>query len=251
MSTQPYGNDDDLFSYDPTQDQVQKEQYTSSESFTSTNSNNQLLDDVYRSIENVSSRSEEDHIRTRVGLANSLYDAYSSYVEKSSSVAYVQAVSSTLDEITNGKFSATLAYYQIEQNIFRRIQVHFLLQAVIENNDSDEVSFQEFLKRLNIIVPEDFTDIYFSTIFRISNHVLNIERAHYIALAKKLGLTPISAALDPTATLHDVANAVPESVASFKDLSFIKSLYSNADEEFLTTLKTIVATDSEPKIVEL
>jgi hypothetical protein len=254
MSTEPYrDNDDDLFNYDPSQD-LRSEPVTNFSISTSNHSSgNEVLDDMYRNIEKVSGDFDEQNIRFRVGLADSLYSAYEAFISKSQVISHIASTSEILDELTNGKYSALYACRQIEQNIFRRLGVHFLVTAILENNAQDEegLTFKEFLKKVDINIPDDFVSTYFSTLFRISTHILNVERAMYITLCNKLGIVPNSKALDNDSSIKEVNNAVPMSASSFREMQFSTTISSMYDESFIQSINSIFPSDFSPRIIDL
>lgn len=254
MSTEPYrDNDDDLFDYDPSQDSTVHPVTNFSTSTSNHSSGNEVLDDMYRSIEKVSGDFDDENIRFRVGLADSLYSAYEAFVSKSQVISHISSTAEILDELTNGKYSALYACRQIEQNIFRRLGVHFLVSAILENNaqDEDGVTFKEFLQKMNLSIPDDFVSTYFSTLFRISTHILNVERAMYITLCNKLGIVPDSKALDNDSSVKDVNKAIPMTASSFREMQFSRTISSMYDDSFVESIKSIFPFDSSPRIVDL
>jgi hypothetical protein len=254
MSTQPYrDNDDDLFDYDPTKDKSPLVENNFSNSSSVHSSSNEVLDDMYRNIEKASTNFDDQSIKFRVGLADSLYGAYNTFISKSQVISHMSSTVEILDELTAGKYSALYTCRHIEQNIFRRLGVHILVSAVIENDitDVDGVSFQDFLRKMNINIPDDFVTTYFSTLLRISNHILNVERSIYIALCNKLGVVPDSRALDPEVGPKEVNSAVPMSATDFRERQIDKAISSMYDESFVQSINSIFVTDASPRIVDL
>jgi len=254
MSTEQYrDNDDDLFDYDPSKDNNVQPVTNFSTSTSNHSSGNEVLDDMYRSIEKFSGEADEENIKFRVGLAGSLYSAYETFVSKSQVVSHISSTAEILDELTNGKYSALYACRQIEQNIFRRLGVHFLVSAILEDNAKDEegVTFKEFLQKMNLDIPQDFVSTYFSTLFRISSHILNVERAMYISLCNKLEIVPNSKALDPEASIKDINDAIPMTASDFREQQFSSTLSRLYDESFVQSINSIFSFDSSPRIINL
>lgn len=248
MSTQPFSeNDDDLFNYDPSQDNRPK--YEPVVTPSTSGSQNKVLDDLYRGIENITNDITNKDASFRVGVADALYEAYQEYLLGSLPLAHLSSVLQTLDELTDYRFGALQTCRYIEQNIFRRLNIHALIQAILENNARDEegYTFKEFLQKANIDIPDDFVTVYFSTLFRISNHVLNVERAQYMDLCAKLEITPNPLAIDPTALPRDIVAALPLNAQDIY-APYINSVLSNTfDEQRVSSIQSIFSSDVTPK----
>lgn len=254
MSTEQYrDNDDDLFNYDPSQDTSVQPVTNFSSTTSNHSSGNEVLDDMYRSIEKSSGYADHESIRFRVDLAGSLYAAYETFLNKSQVISHISSTAEILDELTNGKYSALYACRQIEQNIFRRLGVHFLVSAILEDDAKDQegITFKDFLQKLNLNIPDDFVSTYFSTLFRISNHILNVERAIYISLCNKLGIVPNSKALDPEVSVKEINTALPMTASDFREQQFSSTLSRLYDESFVDSINSIFPSDSSPRIVNL
>lgn len=248
MSTQPFSeNDDDLFNYDPSQDGRTKYEPVATPG--SSGSQNKVLDDLYRGIENITNEISNKDASFRVGVADALFDAYQDYLLGSLPMSHLISVLQTLDELTDHRFGALQTCKYVEQNIFRRLNIHALLQAIMENNARDEegYTFKEFLQKVDIDIPDDFVTVYFSTLFRISNHVLNVERAQYMDLCAKLEITPNPLAIDPTVSPRDISLALPLNAQDIY-VPYINSVLSNTfDEQRVSSIQSIFSSDVTPK----
>lgn len=251
MSTQPYRqDDDDLFSYDPSQDTPASD-YTSLPS-SAPSSPNSLLDDLYRTIDK-NQKNDHDSSRFRVSLADSLYEAYADYVGLSQVVSHFQAVTETLDNITQGAFGKLYLCRRVEQNIFRRLAIHMLLQAIIEDDTKDEdgMSFKEFLSKMNITVDDDFIPTYFGSIMRISQHALNLDRALYINLCQELSITPNYLAIDSDIQAQDINNFVRRNVSEQQNI-YLDNLYNIAcGQNLIDNVNNIFNSQNTPNVTTL
>lgn len=220
MSTESYRqDDDDLFDYDPSSDKPT----TSYDSKINTNptSDNQVLDDIYRQMDNLVHEDGPESINEfRIRLTDSFYEAYYEFSNKSSTVAHIESVHMTLDEMTNGRFSKIYFLKTLEQNIFRRLSIHFLISAIIDENEGDGINFKEFLAKANIHVSDDFIPVYFTTALKISSHTLDVERSLYMASCNELGVTPNSLVIHDDLTTADVAKGFHPTASTFKKSVF-------------------------------
>jgi len=226
MSTESYRqDDDDLFDYDPSLEKPISSTYDSKINSNPT-SDNQVLDDIYRQMDNLVHESGVEHINEfRIRLTDSFYEAYHEFKSKSSVVAHIQSVHMILDEMTNGRFSKIYFLKHLEQNIFRRLSIHYLVSAITDQNDQEGLTFKEFLAKADIQVTDDFVNIYFGTALKISSHTLNIERAMYMAACQELNVTPNSLVIHEDLTPTDIAKAFHATASSFKKTVF-DSIYS-------------------------
>jgi hypothetical protein len=255
MSTQPYREDDeDLFNYEPSKIDSSST-YSSDQVSASSNqtTDNTLLDDIYRQMdEMVNLEGKESVSEFRIRLSDSLNEAYQEYVSKSSVIAHVQSVSIVLDEITNNRFSQVYFYKTVEQSIIRRINIHFLLSAIVEDDGEDYISFKDFLGKMNISISDDFIPVYFRTLLSISNHTLNIERAMYMDLSQKLGFTPNPVAIHDDPTASDILNAIPHTVKQYKETIYNSVFDSLANSDtFSQSVKNLFAADTVIKIATI
>ena len=256
MTTQPYRNDDDdLFDYDPSKEQTSNysQDYLTSSTQNNNSKDNSLLDDIYRQMDNlVHSDGEEAVNEFRIRLSDSLNEAYSQYLSKSSVVSHVQAVTITLDEVTNGRFSELYLLKNLEQNIFRRINIHFLLNAIIDDGGENNISFKDFLAKVNISISDDFIPVYFLTLLNISSHTLDLERAMYMDLSQRLGITPNPLAIHSDPTPKEISNAVPLTASQFRD-SIYNSVYEkiSSTQEYTDSINNIFVADSVIKISKI
>lgn len=251
MSTQPYRqDDDDLFSYDPSQDSP-AEDYIS-QSIAAPSSSNALLEDLYRTIDK-NQKHDHDSSRFRVSLADSLYEAYADYIGLSQVVSHFQAVTETLDHLTQGAFGKIYLCRRIEQNIFRRLAIHMLVNAIIndESQDDDGLSFKEFLAKMNITVDDDFLPTYFGSIMRISNHALNLDRAMYINLCQELSITPNYLAIDSDVQASDINNFLKKNVSDQQN-AYLDNLYNIASgESLISNVTSVFTTQNTPNVTNI
>ena len=225
MSTESYRHDDDdLFDYDPSSDKTT----SSYESKINSNpsSDNNVLDDIYRQMDNLVHESGAEHINEfRLRLTDSFYEAYHQFKSKSSLTAHVESMHLTLDEMTNGRFSKLHFVKHLEQNIFRRLSIHLLISAIVDQQDDDGLTFKEFLSKANIQVTDDFVPIYFGTAIKISKHVVNVERAIYMTACQELNITPNSLIIQEDLTPSDISKSFHSTSSDFRR-SVFNSIYS-------------------------
>lgn len=227
MSTESYRqDDDDLFDYDPSSETPTSSYSYDSKLNSNPTSDNQVLDDIYRQMDNLVHDSGVERINEfRIRLTDSFYEAYHEFLSKSSVVAHVESVHITLDEITNGRFSKVYFIKTLEQNIFRRLSIQYLLSAIIDQNDEDGLTFKEFLAKADIQVTDDFVHMYFSTAFKISSHTVDVERAIYMTACQELNITPNSLIIQEDLTPSDIAKAFNSTASAFRKNVF-NSIYS-------------------------
>lgn len=254
MSTQPYRNDDDdLFDYQPTKSDTSN--FVSDPIIDSNthSTDNTLLDDIYRQMDElVHSEGNESVSEFRIRLSDSLNEAYHDYLQKSTVVSHVQAVTLVLDELTNNRFSQIYFYKTIEQSIFRRLNIHFLLNAIVEDGGDDHLSFKEFLGKMNISISDDFIPVYFNTLLSISNHALDLERSIYMDLSQKLALTPNPVAIHDDPTASDIIRAIPLTATEFKEHIY-NSVFDHISqsEDFVSSIHNIFTADAIIKIATI
>jgi hypothetical protein len=250
MSTQPYRqDDDDLFSYDPSLD---SESTNYSETSSSPTSDNNLLDGIYRNFDKFS-LDDKKSSDFKINLAHSLYEAYHGFIDKSLSLGYVSSINDTLDILTQGRFGKLFLTRVLEQSIFRRLAINALLSAIIDGDSEDENrhSFKSFLLQMNISIDDDFISTYFSSLLRISNHSLNLNRAMYINLCNELSITPHSLVLDNDVSGKDLDNAIIDSIPDYQD-KYLNNLYNIASSDsFIDKVKNVFSSENQPNVLSI
>lgn len=234
-------SDDDLFSYDPSQE---KKKNTSFDSF-SVNSkpNNELYDQIAKDIKN----NDEDNFleinELRVKFSQAVLGSYYFWVNPSTAVSYVNTVTTVLDQLTNGRFSDLYLYNNLEITILRRSQLVYLLDGTFnQDNHKNDESFKSFMKKLGVDVDQTYIPTYVGTLIRISNSILARERSMYLELAQKLNIVPNPAVLDINSDKDDTDNmaaSLKSTVNSIQEDHLSNIFIANFSESFVNKLNNM------------
>lgn len=217
-------NDDDLFEYDPEQE----------ESKQTSSVNNDFTDSVKDTFENITNIS---HHSDRNKLAIAFNISTQKFIEAINSEAYNKSIRLVLDKLTNGDFTLINLFHRLEMRIFRRM--HFL--SLFDELSGSEFKNNSIVKEVLEFLQVDFTDLYIKTCYQstynISIFALSLDRAMYITLSKRLGI-PVKQELfaNPADMEHD---KIDVSLAEFEHgilLNVYKSMMENGLSEELSKL---------------
>ena len=237
MSTYPQ-SDDDLFSYDPSNEPVKSSKNISSNS--SSSSNSDIYNQISKSIENNDDDAIVGNSALRVKFSQAVLGSYDFWVSPTTAVAYTQTVSQILEELTGGRFGDLYLYNYLEMTIFRRNNIICLLNETFkEEENSDSESFRKFLKKLKIDITPSYIPTYIGTLIRISSHLLSQERAMYLALAQKLNVIPNSLILEEKLTHDNIISHSKISVSNTQDQIINSKFMSNINESFIEKLNNL------------
>jgi hypothetical protein len=140
-----------------------------------------------------------DMVRAKIYI--SLAEASSNWVSNSTTVAFTKATQSTLDEVTDGRYSKLYYLYNLEAKITqRKIVIQFLKMMT----DTDDTDFEAIKKLINLQLDGIYINSYVGTFLNIALYTVQSQIEMYLALAKDLGVTPPQG-IDEIDTLADLA----------------------------------------------
>lgn len=240
MSQSSYSHDDDdLFSYDPSKEEKQKEPiYSSVSDIKSTD--NTLLNDLSRNIKNNDDETFDGKTEVRVKLAEAILSSYDKWLASATSIAYFSTLNTVLDELTNGRFSVMYFYNTVEQKILRRININTLIgeafdPKLTQSNDT----LKQFLDRLGISYDGPYLSTYVGTLLRISNHILLRERAMYLSLSERLQLSPNPLIIQDSPDFNEVLSISKFTVTDQQSKIIEDQFIQNSNQEFMDKLNTM------------
>jgi hypothetical protein len=176
-------NDDDLFDYDPEEDQSSPVSYN--------------IEDAPKSefFDNIKDHLDHDLEATgnidtgKFRLASSYQIALHNFVNDTKSEASAKTISIVLNTLTNNDFSLMLMFYETEMRISRRMLFLEISYRAFDKEDEDTVlSLHKIGKILNIEFSELYINTCFQSTWNITEHALKIDRALYLSLSERLGI---------------------------------------------------------------
>lgn len=211
-------NDDDLFDYDPTLDVKPKETFSNLDNKSSTSELlNSIKDNLNNDIESLTGNLAPNKYK----FAASFNMAYHMFLHEPLQEATTKTISIVLNTLTNGDYNLMNIFYETEIKISRKIFFLELVDRAFDDGPEEENLLLQINKLLNI----DITDIYIRTCFRstinLCKHSLELDKALYLALSKRLGIPvqqelfePIvtSAAKDHKVYLQDYKRDIMENI---------------------------------------
>ena len=125
----------------------------------------------------------------------------SNWVSNSTTVAFTKATQSSLDEITDGRYSKLYYLYNLESKITqRKIVVQFLKMMA----DTHDAEFEAIKNLIGLQLDDIYMHSYVGTFLNISLYTIQSQIEMYLALAKDLGVTPPQG-IDEIDTVADLA----------------------------------------------
>lgn len=176
-------NDDDLFDYEYVEDQktiIEKE--ITSEVSEFQNKVNIDLNDA-----DLESTSTNLHAG-KIQFALAYHKAYENFVYETLPLSVAKSFTIILDTLTNGDYSLITRFYTLEMFISRKLLFLKLSHNALKETDSDFSFFAELGKILHLDVDQFYIDNFFNTTLNICEFSVNLDRAEYLTLSKKLGI---------------------------------------------------------------
>lgn len=185
MSSYLSSNDDDLFDYEPEEDLTES---TIRETDNGSTNKSELFEKIRTNLDNDLDTNDGNLDNAKVKLALSYHIAYAMFLSEINKDASAKSLHIVLDRLTNGDFTLVKAFYELEMKISRRLIFLDISRSALENKDTSD-SFMEFVAKT---IGVTFNDFYKATCYQstwnITRHAINIDRAVYLTLSKKLGL---------------------------------------------------------------
>jgi hypothetical protein len=237
MTNEAFSNDDDLFSYDPSQEPVvDKPDFSAS---ASGKINSDILEDISKRIDG----SKDDDIlgsfSMKVRFAQSFIESYTYFIQTSHTFFH-RAVHQTLDQLTSGRFSMIYMFNHLEHNLLRRLNVKYILEnTFLDTGEPSSEDFQTFLKRVGLDLDETFIGCYIQSNIDINNHVINNERSLYMELAERLDLNPHHVIANSNPTLDDLVGSLPTSIDRYHQEMYEAMFASLADSGYTNKLSDL------------
>jgi hypothetical protein len=209
MSNNISNNDDDLFNYDPTLDELNYSKSDHLNNQDSSKSDNVLFENIRQHLNDKNKDSDNNAIRLALGFSLSTHAFLNSTLPQ----AMTKSLITTLDSITHGDFSLVMRFYNVEMKISKRMNFHALSREIFQQKNHEKDSeFQEFFETIFNILNIEINPVYFSTCFlssiNISNHALMLDRSEYLVLSKKLNIPVKYYLLESTTENEDMNHSV-------------------------------------------
>lgn len=173
-------NDDDLFDYEYKESET-THNFESSENVINLKEKiNIRPDDI--DLENIAGNLHN----AKISISLAFHKAFTNFIDIISGEALAKTLSVTLDTLTNGDFSLLANFYKLEMQISRKM---IFLQVSDQGLTIDEDNYS-FIKAMNQVFNIDTDEFYVNNFFRASLNIcefsLQIDRAKYLSLSKKL-----------------------------------------------------------------
>lgn len=190
-------NDNDLFDYDPSLDTSTENTFSST---SSTKSNSELINSIKDNLNNDIENLTGNLAPNKYKFAASFNMAYHMFLHEPLQEATTKTISIVLNTLTNGDYNLMNIFYETEIKISRKIFFLELVDRAFDDGPEEENLLLQINKLLNI----DMTDIYIYTCFRstinICKHSLDLDKALYLALSKRLGIPVQQELFEPIET---------------------------------------------------
>ena len=237
MTNEAFSNDDDLFSYDPTQEQVvDKTDFSAS---SSGKNNSDILDDISKRIDGTKDDDILGSFSMKIRFAQSFIESYTYFVQTSNAF-FDRAVHQTLDQLTSGRFSMIYMFNHLEHNLLRRLNVKYILEnTFLDSGEPSSDDFKTFAKKVGLDLDEVFVGCYIESNIDINNHVINNERSLYMELAERLDLNPHDVIADSNPTLDELIESLPTTVDRYHQEMYEAMFASLADSGYTNKLSDL------------
>jgi hypothetical protein len=186
MSSYLSSNDDDLFDYEPDEEvKVESNVETPNASF---DSSNELFKNIKNNLDSDLETVEGNIDSPKVKLTVSYHLAYAMFLSEINKDASSKSLHIVLDRLTNGDFTLIKMFYEVEMKISRRLIFLDISREAFKQSENKE-SFLDFLsKTIGVTFTEFHKATCYQSTWNITQHALNIDKAVYLTLSKKLGL---------------------------------------------------------------
>lgn len=185
MSSYLSSNDDDLFDYEPEEDHTEP---AISAVDSGPTSKSELYENIKTNLDSDLDTSDGNLDNAKVKLALSYHIAYAMFLSEVNKDASSKSLHIVLDRLTNGDFSLIKMFYELEMKISRRLIFLDISYSALRDEDSKD-SFVEFVaKTIGVTFNEFYKTTCYQSTWNITRHAINIDRAVYLTLSKKLGL---------------------------------------------------------------
>ena len=212
-------NDDDIFNDDSNQSNNEHIANT----FTNHMRNEHNIDlDAKDFITDV----KTDNVRAKIAI--SLFEATGNWLDTAKVSAFTKATHVTLDKLTDGLYSKTFYFYQLESQLSQRYTIIEVVKAMsdIDNND-----FRELSKFIKVEIDALYIHVFFKTMLNIMLNVNAKEKILYAALGKELNLAINPNLTDPPEDMHDDGyigheDFMQSQIKSYVTKDYVKSIIS-------------------------
>jgi hypothetical protein len=171
---------------------------------------------------------DTNNVRAKMVIA--ILEASARWDSNSQSSAFTKASHLILDELTNNRFSKAYEFYRIEIAVIQRKVVIQVLRSMLEGNFED---LEEIKLKIGLDITPTFLSTYINTFLKILVHVVDRDRAMYVALSKELNLPTQQVVLyeevDNQGIYTSKAYAISRVAETFTD-SYVKSLLAKSKE---------------------
>lgn len=206
-------NDDDLFDYDPNSSTAESVSFKEESKFTS----KELINNFKVAIENDSDITNTGNLDSdKIRISNAYYGAYNRFITEIKRDSLAKSLVITLNSLTNNDFSLISMFYDLEMKISRRMLFidlsNLTFTSKLEVDSEVKKVYEGFIENVEKIFNIKFNEFYIETFYlstvSISKHALNLDRAMYLSLSKKLQI-PVKQVLfddrnDMSESDHDV-----------------------------------------------
>lgn len=212
-------NDDDIFNDDSTQSDNEHIANT----FTNHMRNEHNIDlDAKDFITDV----KTDNVRAKIAI--SLFEATGNWLDTAKVSAFTKATHVTLDKLTDGLYSKTFYFYQLESQLSQR---HTIIQVVTAMSDIDSNDFKELSKFINVEIDAMYIHVFFKTMLNILLNVNAKEQLVYAALGKEINLPVNPNLVNPAPDMDDDGymgheDFMQAQIKSYVTRDYVKSIIS-------------------------
>jgi hypothetical protein len=212
-------NDDDIFNDDSNQSDNEHIANT----FTNHMRNEHNIDlDAKDFITDV----KTDNVRAKIAI--SLFEATGNWLDSAKVSAFTKATHVTLDKLTDGLYSKTFYFYQVESQLSQR---HTIIEVVKAMSDIDNNDFKELSKFISVEIDAMYIHVFFKTMLNILLNVNAKEQIVYAALGKELNLAVNPNLTDPPEDMHDDGyigheDFMQSQIRSYVTRDYVKSIIS-------------------------
>jgi len=139
-----------------------------------------------------------DNVRAKIAI--SLFEATGNWLDGAKISAFTKATHIILDKLTDGLYSKTFYFYQVESQLSQR---HTIIEVVKAMSDIENNDFKELSKFINVDINHMYVHVFFKTMLNIMLNVNAKERLIYSALGKELNLPVNPNLADPQPDMND------------------------------------------------
>lgn len=139
-----------------------------------------------------------DNVRAKIAI--SLFEATGNWLDSAKVSAFTKATHVVLDKLTDGLYSKTFYFYQVESQLSQR---HTIIEVVKAMSDTENNDFKELSKFINVEINHMYIHVFFKTMLNIMLNVNAKEQLIYSALGKELNLPVNPNLADPQPDMND------------------------------------------------